>query len=80
AYRNSYRCLYRESSPNSGIMDLAVVEGVELWKTRRGFSKPCGKAALPRGRLSIGRQIHSPGSPRPRIDDWHRRIPDAHAA
>jgi len=36
-----------------------VVEAVELWKTRRGFSKPCGKAALPKGWLSIGRQIHS---------------------
>ena len=22
-----------------------VVEAVELWETRRGFSKPCGKAA-----------------------------------
>jgi hypothetical protein len=39
-------------------MDIVVVEAVELWKTRRGFSKPCGKAA--EGRLSIGRQIHSP--------------------
>jgi len=38
-------------------MNLVVVEAVELWKTRRGFSKPCGKAA--EGRLSIGRQIHS---------------------
>jgi len=26
-------------------MNLAVVEAVELWETRRGFSKPCGKAA-----------------------------------
>ncbi len=34
-------------------MSLVVVEAVELWKTRRGFSKPCGKAA--EGRLSIGR-------------------------
>ena len=40
-----------------GEMNLVVVEAVELWKTRRGFSKPCGKAA--EGRLSIGRQIHS---------------------
>jgi len=38
-------------------MKLVVVEAVELWKTRGGFSKPCGKTA--KGRLSIGRQIHS---------------------
>ena len=30
-----------------------------MWETRRGFSKPSGKAALSKGRLSIGRQIHS---------------------
>jgi hypothetical protein len=75
---------------------FAVVEAVELWKTRRGFSKACGKAALPKGWLSIGRQIHSwvrrgcrgrrgqvlpqPGFPAPRIDDWHWRVPDVHAA
>jgi len=75
-----YWCLYKESSPNSRRINFAVVEAVELWKTRRGFSKPCGKAALSKGWLSIGRQIHSPGSPRPRVDDWHRRIPDGHAA
>jgi len=28
-------------------MYLVVVEAVELWKTRRGFSKACGKVALP---------------------------------
>ena len=38
-------------------IDPVVVEAVELWKTRRGFSKPCGKVA--EGQLSIGRQIHS---------------------
>jgi hypothetical protein len=40
-------------------MNLVVVEAVELWKTRREFSKPCGKAALPKGWFSIGRQIYS---------------------
>jgi hypothetical protein len=73
-------------------MYFVVVEAVELWKTRRGFSKPCGKAALPKGWLSIGRQIHSwvrrgsrgrrgqilpqSWSPRPRIDDCLWRVPD----
>jgi hypothetical protein len=41
-------------------MDLAAVEAMELWETRRGFSKLCGKAA--EGRLSEGRQIHNLGS------------------
>jgi len=27
--------------------------------THFGFSKPCGKAALPKGWLPIGRQVHS---------------------
>ncbi len=36
---------------------FVVVEAAELWETRRGFPKPCGKAAG--GRLSIRRQIHS---------------------
>ena len=49
-----HRCLYKKSRG-----EKLVVEAVELWKTRRGFSKPCGKAALPKGWLSIGRQIHS---------------------
>jgi hypothetical protein len=68
---------------------FVVVEAVELWKTRRGFSKPCGKAALPKGWLSIERQIYSwvrrgcrgrrgkvlpqPASPRRRSNDWHWR-------
>ncbi len=52
---------------------FVVVEAVELWETRRGFSKPCGKAALSKGWLSIGRQIHSPGSPRPRVDVINER-------
>jgi hypothetical protein len=46
-------------------MSLVVVGAVELWKTRRGFSKPCGKAA--RGRLSTFRFVEL----------WTEKVPGA---
>jgi len=32
--------------PQSEVIDLPAVEAVELWETRRGFSKACGKGAF----------------------------------